>query len=252
MIEDPHRFDGVAVLGVDEHVWQWLVARPKDWSKRIEVVAMGGFTGFKTAAAEELPAAVAIMDPFHVIGLAGDALENCRRRVQHDIFGRRGVKGDPLYQARRTLLTGASLLTEKQQARMAALFDDDQHAEVQATWSVYQNMITAYRENDRGLGKYFLQHTIDRISSGVPTGLVEIRKLARTLKKRAADVLGYFDRPRTSNGPPRSSTADSNTSAAPSSASATSPTTSPGACSKPEASDPTYTLVRQDPDVSGL
>ncbi|MDK9298010.1 transposase, partial [Propionibacterium freudenreichii] len=35
----------------------------------------------------------------------------------------------------------------------------------------------------------------------VPKALVEITKLGRTLKKRAADVLAYFDRPSTSNGP---------------------------------------------------
>ena len=43
------------------------------------------------------------------------------------------------------------------------------------------------------------------------------------------------------------STADSSTSAAPRSASATSPTTSPGHCSKPEGSDPRYTLNREEP-----
>ena len=86
---------------------QWLAERPTAWKDEVEVVAMVGFTGFKTAAAEELPGALPIMDPFHVIGLAGDALENCRRRVQHDVFGRRGMKGDPLYQARRSLLTAA-------------------------------------------------------------------------------------------------------------------------------------------------
>jgi hypothetical protein len=32
---------------------------------------MDGFTGFKTATAEELPDAVAVMDPFHVVRLAG-------------------------------------------------------------------------------------------------------------------------------------------------------------------------------------
>ena len=35
---------------------------------------MDGFTGFKTAAAEVVPDAVAVMDPFHVAALAGDAL----------------------------------------------------------------------------------------------------------------------------------------------------------------------------------
>ena len=34
---------------------------------------MDGFTGFKTATAEELPAATAVMDPFHVVRLAGEA-----------------------------------------------------------------------------------------------------------------------------------------------------------------------------------
>ena len=111
------------------------------------------------------------------------------------------MKGDPLYQAHRTLLTGAGLLTEKQQVRLAALFDDDRHAEVEATWGVYQDMITAYREKDRGLGRFFLQNTINRITTGVPAQLVEVHKLARTLKQRATDVLGYFDRPGTSNGP---------------------------------------------------
>ena len=180
---------------------QWLADRPQAWQDGIEVVAMDGFTGFKTAAAEELPDAAPIMDPFHVVRLAGDALENCRRRVQHEIFGRRGMKGDPLYQARRTLLTGAGLLTDKQQARLETLFNDNRHAEVEATWGIYQDVITAYRESERGLGKFFLQHTIDRIATGLPTGLVEVRKLARTLKQCASDILGYFDRPGTSNGP---------------------------------------------------
>ena len=39
------------------------------------------------------------------------------------------------------------------------------------------------------------------LSSGVPATLVELRSLGRTLKQRAADVLAYFDRPGTSNGP---------------------------------------------------
>ena len=33
----------------------WLAARPQAWRDRVEVVAMDGFTGFKTATAEELP-----------------------------------------------------------------------------------------------------------------------------------------------------------------------------------------------------
>jgi transposase len=111
------------------------------------------------------------------------------------------MRGDPLYQARRTLLTGAALLKPPQQARLNALFATEEHAAVEATWGIYQDMITAYRAEDRGPGRFFLQHTITRISQGVPDELPELRKLGRTMKQRAADILAYFDRPGTSNGP---------------------------------------------------
>ena len=62
-------------------------------------------------------------------------------------------------------------------------------------------MIAAYREPDKKLGKQMMQAVIDAVSTGVPAALVEIRKLGRTLKQRAADVLAFFDRPGTSNGP---------------------------------------------------
>ena len=76
---------------------------------------------------------------------------------------------------------------------------------------------------------------------------IELRTLGRTLKTRAVDVLAYFDRPGTSNGPTEAICAASNTSAAPPSNSGTSPTTSPAACSKPADSDPTYTLDCEEP-----
>lgn len=162
---------------------------------------MDGFTGFKTAATEELPKATAVMDPFHVVRLAGDALDVCRRRVQQHLHGRRGRKNDPLYKARRTLHTGAGLLTDRQRDRLNVLFAVEDHVEVEATWGIYQRMIAAYREPDRKIGKMAMQAVIDSLASGVPPPLIELGKLGRTLKHRAADVLAFFDRPGTSNGP---------------------------------------------------
>src|SRR5690606_17803627 len=105
------------------------------------------------------------------------------------------MKGDPLYQARRTLHTGDTLLTDRQRIRLEALFATDEHVEVEATWGIYQRMIAAYREPDKTKGKQMMQAVIDAVTSGVPAALVEIRRLARTLKQRAADVLAFFDRP---------------------------------------------------------
>ena len=120
LIGDTARFDGVKVIGVDEHVWRhtrrgekyvtviidltpirdgtgparlldmvqgrskaafktWLAARPKPWRDAVEVVAMDGFTGFKTATAEELPDAVAVMDPFYIEVPVMPRSRSCRR-----------------------------------------------------------------------------------------------------------------------------------------------------------------------------
>lgn len=242
LIEDPARFDGVQVIGVDEHAWRhtrrgdkyvtviidltpvregtgparlldmvqgrskavfksWLDARSDEFRDRIEVVAMDGFTGFKTATAEELPDAVAVMDPFHVAALAGDALDRCRQRVQQDTCGHRGRSGDPLYGVRRALRTGAALLTDKQRARLDSVFADEAHLQVEVTWAVYQQIVTAYRDPDRAAGRTAMANIIDMIGHGVPTALAELVTLGRTLKRRAADILAYFDHPGTSNGP---------------------------------------------------
>jgi transposase len=242
LISDPARFDGVAVIGVDEHVWRhtrkgdtyvtvvidltpirdgigparlldmiegrskatfksWLADRPQAWRDGVEVVAMDGFTGFKTAAAEELPDAVAVMDPFHVVRLAADALDQCRRRVQQNLHGHRGLAGDPLYRARRTLQTGEDLLTDRQRERLMVLFTNPDHIEVEATWGILQQMIVAYRNRDRAAGQIAMQAVISSLREGVPAALVELRRLGRTLNQRATDVLAYFDRPGTSNGP---------------------------------------------------
>ncbi|MCC5580291.1 transposase [Microtetraspora sp. AC03309] len=48
---------------------------------------MDGFTRFKASAGKELPDAVAVMDPFHVVRLADDAFDRCRRRVQLAMLG---------------------------------------------------------------------------------------------------------------------------------------------------------------------
>jgi transposase len=179
----------------------WLADRDQAWRRGLEVVAMDGFTGFKTATTEELPDATAVMDPFHVVRLAGDALDRCRRRVQYRLHGHRGRKYDPLYRARRTLHTGANLLTDRQTDRLTRLFADETHVEVEATWGVYQRMIAAYREPNARTGRQLMVKLIASVSHGVPQVLTEIITLGRTLKRRAADVLAYFDRPGTSNGP---------------------------------------------------
>lgn len=179
----------------------WLEAQTLEWRAGIEVVAMDGFTGFKTAASEVLPDAAPVMDPFHVVQLAGDMLDRVRQRVQQDTLGHRGRRGDPLYGVRRVLRTGESFLTQKQRARLEAVFADPRHAEVWRAWRVYQQVVAAYREKFPGKGRKRLRELIDLVKATTPAWFEELRKLGYTLDRRRADILAYFDNPRTSNGP---------------------------------------------------
>jgi transposase len=161
---------------------------------------MDGFGGYKTAASEVLPEATAVMDPFHVVALAGAKLDLCRQRVQQQTCGHRGRAGDPLYRARRTLRTRYPLLRSRQKARLEAVFADDDHLAVLVTWSVYQRLIATYSQPDRHRAKTMMTTLIDSLRHRLPDGLEELAQLGRTLWRRRADVLAYFDH-HASNGP---------------------------------------------------
>jgi len=178
----------------------WLAARSPEFRARVEIVAMDGFGGYKNAASTALPEAVTVMDPFHVVALAGAKLDLCRQRVQQDTRGHRGRSGDPLYRARRTLRTRTALLTNRQSVRLDTVFALDDHAAVEVTWWVYQQIITAYADPNPQTGKTLLTKVIDMIRAGVPAGLEELATLGRTLHRRRDDVLAYFTH-RASNGP---------------------------------------------------
>jgi transposase len=178
----------------------WLGAQTAAFRDRVEVVAMDGFGGYKTAAADQLPEATAVMDPFHVVALAGAKLDLTRQRVQQQTCGHRGRSGDPLYGVRRTLRTRYPLLNTHHKTRLEAVFADESHLAVELCWTFYQRLIAAYAHPDRRRGKTMMTAIINTLRSGVPAVLEELAQLGRTLWRRRADVLAYFDH-HASNGP---------------------------------------------------
>ena len=103
----------------------------------------------------------------------------------------------------------------KQKARLDVLFAAEEHVQVEATWGIYQRMIAAYRDPNKAQGSKTMQALIDSLRHGVPTALIELHRLGRTLSRRTANVLAYrianvlayFDPHGTSNAPPKRSTA---------------------------------------------
>ena len=78
-----------------------------------------------------LPLAVQVADPFHVVKLAGTALDEVRRRVQNETCGHRGRRDDPLWRVRRRLSIAAERLTvdpARTTGRPAARWDPRQES----------------------------------------------------------------------------------------------------------------------------
>ena len=143
----------------------WLAEQPAQWAARIEVAAV----------------------------------DDVRRRVQHDTYGHRGRRGDPLYGIRRVLRRGADNLTEHAWARLfAGIEAGDDHGQVAAAWVAAQELRAIYgcRDCDQAAAR-LCDWTIACIDSGV----AELARLARTITTWRAEFLAYFTTSRISNGP---------------------------------------------------
>ncbi len=81
----------------------WLSEQPDEWITGIDVAAWDPFRGYGAALSAGLPNAVRVLDPFHVVRLGFAGVDDVRRRVQHDTYGHRGRRGDPLYGLTRRL-----------------------------------------------------------------------------------------------------------------------------------------------------
>lgn len=179
----------------------WLKKQDVKFRLNVKTVAMDGFTGYKSAVHEVISHATTVMDPFHVVQLAGDKLTACRQRLQQEILGRRGRRGDPLFVARRLLLKTNKLIEDKARDKVDAILQDEKYRPLVEIWKVYQAIIEAYRHDSPGKGRMRMSAVIDALDSTNTKSIPELRTLARTLKRRRDDILAYFTHPYSSNGP---------------------------------------------------
>ena len=101
--------------------------------RQITLATLDPAAGYRTALLDQLPNATLVVDHFHSIKLANNAIDDVRRRVQQATLGRRGHKDDPLYRGRRAFLTGFERLTDDRRDWMLELLDaGDPDGEVSA------------------------------------------------------------------------------------------------------------------------
>jgi transposase len=155
----------------------------------VEHAALDPFRGYANAIRDELPDAVAVLDAFHVVKLAGQVLDEVRRWVQQETLKRRGHKDDPLYKVRRTLLTEVEHLTDRQRDRLNKYLPvGDPNGEVEVTWSVYQQVRSIYHTESQSTGRKLAEKLLDTLHT---CPIPEVKRLGKNLRRWREEILAY-------------------------------------------------------------
>jgi transposase len=235
LVDDPTRLDGVARLGLDETsflkatrtaptryvtglvdlergrlldvvadrtraaVDRWLGAQPQGWLAGVGTVALDPWRGYASALITTLGHATVVVDHFHAIRLANLVVDQSRRRTQQATLGHRGRKRDPLYRIRKLLLTAAEQLTERGWVRLrAGLATGDPTGEVAAVWQGKELLRAVYAAAGMPAARAALERFY-RWADGV--GVVELSRLAGTVRAWEAEILAWHATGGCSNGP---------------------------------------------------
>ncbi len=109
---------------------QWLLARPRGWLEQIRWGVLDLSGPYRAAFDAALADAGQVADAFHVVRLGNTALDEVRRRAQNQTLGHRGHKHDPLYRARKLLVSASETITDAGRVRLRGLLDaGDPHSE---------------------------------------------------------------------------------------------------------------------------
>lgn len=107
----------------------WLSAQSQQFREQVTHVVIDPSAAYAAAVtAELLPNAAVVVDYFHLVKLANDAVTAVRRRVTFDTHGRRGRKRDPEWANRRRLLTSRERLSHNSFAKMCNTLVDHDHS----------------------------------------------------------------------------------------------------------------------------
>jgi transposase len=178
---------------------QWLADRDSAWRAGITTASLDPFRGYATALSSQLPDAVRVLDPFHVVRLALAVVDDVRRRVQQTQTGHRGRTGDPLYGIRRVLRRRADHLSTTAQARLdAGLVAGDPDGEVTIAWVIAQHVMAVYQLTDPAQAHAQIAELIAALRK---CPISELARLGRTLHAWRVELVAHFDHPDVSNGP---------------------------------------------------
>ena len=152
-----------------------------------------------TALSTQLPDAVRVLDPFHVVRLGLSCVDQVRCGVQQEQTGHRGRLGDPLYGIRRLLHRRRDRLSTTAAGRLhAGLIAGDPDGELTLAWTLAQDLMALYQLTDPAAARTTATKLINDLR-GCPT--TELARLGRTLRTWQTELLAHFEHQAVSNGP---------------------------------------------------
>lgn len=177
----------------------WLTQRPEAWRDHVDWAVLDLSGPWRLAFDTVVPDATQVADPFHVVKLATQRLDDVRRRVQNETLGHRGRKNDPLYRCRRLLTMADERLDDTARAKLLGLLDaGDPHGEVRTAWHAKETVRGIYDIDDPDLAAEFVERLgHDLQDDSCPP---EIQQLGRTIVRWRHQIAAWH-RSRVSNGP---------------------------------------------------
>ena len=169
----------------------WLGDQPQSWRQSIDWGVLDLSGAYRRAFDVALPHAGHVADLFHVIRLANNSIDEVRRRVQIDTLGARGRKDDPVYRARRLLISAHERLSERGDARLRGLLAaGDLHGEVRLAWHAKETLRGLYDIDCPQLADGYLGGLVDDLADAdCPS---ELRRLGRTLARWHTAIVNWL------------------------------------------------------------
>ena len=180
----------------------WLASQPHTWRERIEIVAMDGFTGFKaqplknspTQGRSWIPSMSCAWPVMLSMSAAGASSKNSTIGA--------GVPPIPCTRPAGCYTPAHAYSRHASNTRSSTCSPAITTSPSKSLGAPTRTSPGAYRDPNKIRGKALMEAEINTLTSTrVPRGLTELITLGRTLKRRAGDILAYFDHPHTSNGP---------------------------------------------------
>ncbi len=164
--------------------------QPQEWRNNIAWATLDLSGPYRAAFDTALPDAEQVADPFGVVRLGNDALDEVRRRVQNQTLGHRGRKHDPLYKARKLLVSGSEKITDNGWTKLTGLLQaGDPHGEVRNAWHAKEVLRSIYDIGDPKVGVETVEQLADEFQD--PWLPDEINRLGRTLHRWRVQIANW-------------------------------------------------------------